>query len=301
MKAETEMRVAKVVNFFDSVSGKYLKHWAQSSRTRDGGRLRMLHIFLLLVLGGASFHSRADQPPSPTDSEAFHKLRGIVKERQFYFKDMLSRSPEETEYCQRLLTAVIDGTQIKVIEPYHRTDSLDDSALERWKECGENPNVTEGLGYYPATGTRGFRLYKVDADNNQRNGLEDVLYSEWDFKEVSGPAGFSWWDLKTCKVRGGAPAQQDDKRDANGKGELGDNYALLVKYESRTLALTMNSLSGFQLKNWRDEWKAPEDYYMNASRLDPKSKSSKSPNITDYSCSWSTIQTSASRSIRGHN
>lgn len=252
---------------------------------------RNILLNILVILGNAFIPVWADQPPSATDSEAFQKLRKIVKSQQFFFEGIFARLPGEADFCQGFMGALKAGTQIRAVEPYYRTDDLDDPALESWRECGANPNINEGLQYYPATGTRGFRLYKVDADNNPRSGLEDVLYSEFDFKDVAGPAGFAWWDLKTCKSRGGASAQQDDKREKDGKGELGDNYALLIKYLNKIWALTMVGQGGHVMKSPDDKWTPPTNYYLMLSSLHRKPEL---PRRTHYACSWSTMRSSVS-------
>lgn len=197
--------------------------------------------------------------------------------------------PGETAFCSGFMRDLMVGKAIRVLEPYHRTESLDDPALERWRECGENSSINEGLYYYPATGTRGFRLYRVDADNNPRNGLENVLYSEFDFKDGGGPAGFYWWDLKTCQWIGGSPAQQDDKRNKDGDGWLGDNYALLIRYGNKTWSLTMNDLGAQRMKTWNDPWVQPDAYSLSLYGLH---RMPEEPRRTRYSCSWSTIDRS---------
>lgn len=254
-------------------------------------KTKMSQIAIALVLGCSFSHAWADQPPSKTDIEAFQKLRRIVKSRPFFFEEMFANLPGEADFCHGFMRDLKGGKQVRVVEPRYRTDDLDDPALDPWRECGKSPNISEGLRYYPATGTRGFRLYKVDADNNPRNGLEDVLYYEFDFKDVPGPAGFAWWDLKTCESRGAAGAQQDDKRDADGKGDWGDNYALIIKYRDKTWALTMDDLDGHFTKSWNDKWIQPKSYYLRLSGLHSKPEQ---PRRTHYACSWSTVHLPAS-------
>jgi hypothetical protein len=248
-------------------------------------------LILVLILGGSLFRAWADQPPSATDSEAFQKLRNIVNSRHFNFEDMFVKLSGEERFCRSFMRDLKSGRQIRVMEPHYRTNDLDDPALNPWRECGENPNISEGLRYYPATGTRGFRLYKVDADNNSRNGLEDVLYSEWDSKSVTGPAGFHWWDLKKCQSQGGANAQQDDRRGADGKGNLGDSYGLLIEYRGKTWALAMDDLGGVLMQGRDDRWVKPENYYL---RLSSLNRQPELPHRTHYACSWRTIHSSFS-------
>lgn len=249
-----------------------------------------MSIVAVVLLCGVSSPVWSDQPPSKTDAEAFQKLRKIVSIRPYYFWDSSQQLPGETAFCSGFMRDLMVGKAIRVLEPYHRTESLDDPVFDRWKECGENPSINEGLYYYPATGTRGFRLYRVDADNNPRNGLEDVLYSEFDFKDGGGgPAGFHWWELKTCQSRGGGGGQQDDNRNKDGDGWLGDNYSLLIRYANKTWSLTMNSMGTPRMMSWSDPWVPPQNYSLKLYGLHRKPEE---PRRTHYSCGWSTIDLS---------
>lgn len=240
-------------------------------------------LFVAALLGVAFSGAMADQPPSSTDNEAFQKLRNIVAENQFVFQEMHATLPGEADFCRRFIDGLIAHDHIDVIESFHRTDDPSDPAIKPWRKCMDDSEISEGMQYYPAIGTRGFRLYTADVDNDPKNGLEDVLYSERDYKTSSGPVGMIWWDLKNCKPRGGAGAQQDDKRDANGSGWLGNNFALLVVFSGKVWALTMDSHGGARMKSWDDVWVPPSSYYLYMRSLKSKPES----NGRDYSCSWS--------------
>lgn len=251
-----------------------------------------LYASCVFVLVSTTVVAFADQPPSKTDAEAFGKLRHIVNRKPFLFRDTFAVLPGEKAFCEGLMKDVQANRNVRVIEPYLRTDSITDPRLKPWKDCIESYVPPEpwkgGPAQYPVLGTRSVRAYRADIDNDPRNGLEDLLYAEWDFKDTPGPAGIAWWDLKVCKPMGGVPAEQDDKRNAEGVGTVGDNYALVLRYRGRSWVLTVRS-NGSTVRGWNDLGSPPSYYRMELQSL---RNSPESPRL-EFFCAWDTYDPSS--------
>lgn len=156
-------------------------------------------------------------------------------------------SPEgkEPPFCSRLQGALRAGQGVGFVEPEFTTQDVNDSRLARYRRCAikeEEISSDFKIRYSPAVmiGTEAvlanLKLFRVDADNNPANGLEEFLYGEktrdkgWFSRKAS--TAYTQLDLKSCKRLDGAPADWSSP--------LADGLSAIIRFENRYYILSMS-------------------------------------------------------------
>jgi hypothetical protein len=237
---------------------------------------------LLFVSKGAY----ADIPPSKTDEEAYGRVRKAVNEIKFHQVLKVLNTPAKNKYCAEFFEDLKDDRGLEIVEPIQRFEKSNHEALRPWNGCKTKPEIVKNAGGFMPFGTRRFRIYKLEVPVGDSSVTADILYSEQDPAPSPRFAGFIWWDLKSCREIAGVGAEQDDHRDSDGSGFLGDNYALLAKYRGGVVSVTLSGLPEKPLKSRRDAWVPPNYYFMKLTRLIFKEENlGKSETV----CAWSTV------------
>ncbi len=139
---------------------------------------------------------------------AFQKTLRTVK---FKFSDGV-----RPDYCGVLMTDLIVGRNVRAVEPVARAMSVDDPRLKKWRECEEfqpegGISIDPPQFFYLAfLGGPPYRYYRVDLDDNPRNGKEDLIYHEDEVRLVDelpkfGRAGYTSVNFEKCLVTGRHP------------------------------------------------------------------------------------------------
>jgi len=155
-----------------------------------------------------------------SDKKIELKKAAIIKiMKQGKFKAYIQDDPK---LCSAFLNDFVVQKNIEHIKPIVEADNYDDPKLQSYlKKCpnkefhksvwAENPAQMRsceegddscGMVYYA---TRNFKLYRVNVDNNIKNGEEYVLYAEG-YKHIDinkyTYGGYNIIDLKKCEIRG---------------------------------------------------------------------------------------------------
>ena len=249
----------------------------------------VLLFFLLPAYVGEAF-AQAQGPES--ERNRFENIRTTVEKREF-FPGLQLGGPIDggsiKNLCGRAFRDIATGPGFEPIEPVLQTDHQHHRLLEPWTRCWKSEEFIARTGVAFGFGTQAFRLYRVDLDSNPKNGLEQVLYAEWDHKKPPAhfSARFKWMDPRTCNIRGGAPIVQRDTRDEKGVGSIYDSHAALVRYRQTIWALEVHSLAATFTKSLADSAKPPaaSEYRLSMTTLPNAAGKSKG-----QSCSWSTLK-----------
>jgi hypothetical protein len=228
----------------------------------------------------------------PSERDRYERLKQTAAQNRFFPRLQLGKpTQDETmeRFCTRAMDDIVSGKGVQPIEPSAQTTDVEDRRLKPWVDCWKNEEFIQRTGIAFGFGTQAFRLYRVDLDRNPKNGLEEVLYAEWDHKNppMSFGARFTWMNTRTCTIRGGEPAVQRDTRNANGVGQIYDAHALLVRYRQEVWALQLNSLASTTTKSWADPAVPPikPGYSLSLSTL-----AHASDRLGRRACTWSTIK-----------
>lgn len=175
---------------------------------------RQLKAFSLILLAVGSFtffcESAGGQESMRFDSEArkLDFIRHYVATHRKQIKPFENSPPD----CFRVLNDFLADRHFKAIEPVVIADSEDDPRLAKWDQCRGSDYRDLGLapeelyGSLRLLGGPPYRYYRVELDGNKSNGPEDLIYQETP-KDPSKQTnqtftGYTWVDLKRCKMKG---------------------------------------------------------------------------------------------------
>ena len=161
----------------------------------------------LAPLAAAQDNYPAPIAPESTKLPFFEKVLRDEKTRLFLLAPP-QQTAEQRGWCEQFLADFAAGGAVTMVEPVARSDRYGNSAFRSWqKDCPtlamnswqglaplslypDHPNLplymADGRlldGYH--FGTKNFKLYVLDADNNPDNGEEVLFYSE---------RGYSYWE-----------------------------------------------------------------------------------------------------------
>jgi len=149
-------------------------------------------------------------PPVVPESAKLVLVQSILQDEntRVFLVAPETETAEQRIWCERFLAGFESGAAVTFVEPVARSDLYDDPAFGPWhKQCpalamnssiGPSPlmlyedhpelpsHMPDGqllAGYQ--YGTKNFKLYRTDIDNNPENGEETVFYSE---------RAYSYWE-----------------------------------------------------------------------------------------------------------
>ena len=204
---------------------KEQREWLKSrNRCKDAACIEQAYEERFRTLSAHKFRPKTILPSSgktvesnvfPNEKEKLKVIKEIIKTHDMRPSSSFY-SLKEKPFCKILLQDLI-ANKVKAVEPNVYAETAFDPALKKWQACSEkemensNSNdikrVFEGI---TLLGLPPYRYYQIDIDGNQNNGKEDLLYYEtgapYYNKNIQvGNTGYSWVDLKSCLVMGGAP------------------------------------------------------------------------------------------------
>lgn len=172
---------------------------------------------LIVILAGYVLHlplpgAAQENYPAPIAPESAKLLLLEAMQRNEKTRLFLVAPPEHTEeqrnWCQQFLADLETGGAISMVEPAARSERYNDPVFQPWQRSCPMLAMNAKLGYSPHIlhdehpqlsfhmsggrpldgyeyGTRSFKLYVTDIDNNPTNGKEVVFYSE---------RAYSYWE-----------------------------------------------------------------------------------------------------------
>ena len=207
-----------------------------TTHTMQGGPMKQL-LFLCLLVPWSGL-ACAEKPVSSTEAikrELIEIMQGV---------NFVPQRGEDNPICKTFYEDFKTQKHIEHLQPILKVDSYDDPALKPYRDkcpdfdfrkrlsvpgnyntAGWTEEEWEAMGT-PTYGMSNFQLYRVDLDNNPKNGEELVFYHEGEKtikqeipydgsakieKEYINLAGRAYWtlDLKRCKgTIGGAGFNQ---------------------------------------------------------------------------------------------
>lgn len=218
-----------------------------------------LYLAVVIMMSACAF---ADEGPG-VDAQRAHivQLMKELKLEPFLGKD----SP----LCREFLEDFRHQTNIKYIEPILQTDDYDDPKLRPYKEKCPNLELNKHMAYRPrdyedamklpreerdamasqiSYGTRNFKLFRVDINNNSADGEEYIFYDEarrtvrpFDYKgKILAPeAGdYAVVDFTRCQFTGGAHVG-----DVYGKYPRTANVHGVIQYRQKYYIYAFEALS----------------------------------------------------------
>lgn len=188
------------------------------------------------------FAREADKAPA---------IRNLLAGRTLHFNSLLLG--KEPPFCTNLQSALRAGQGVEFVEPLFTTQNPDDPRLERYRRCAIKEEYFSSdfkTGYSaaqmlsPSTSkyVTNIKLFRLDADNNPANGLEEIFYGEQvcrreyfreqqHVKARSVGTSYAQMDLKRCRYLDGAPADWSCS--------LQDGLSAIIRYEDRYYILSM--------------------------------------------------------------
>ncbi|MGH8646272.1 MAG: lysozyme inhibitor LprI family protein, partial [Gammaproteobacteria bacterium] len=149
----------------------------------------------------------------------------------------IARIAEEgnTQFCADFYQAFATASpEIQYIEPVLRTEDPQHPGLAGYRKCRDYPaEEFIGLGYdYFGLDEQahGFRLYRLNLDDNPKNGLEQYLYEEESpGSMVNGTTQYAQVDLNQCRVGGMVSVRAQEPRRFSKIGTRGLNAMITFK------------------------------------------------------------------------
>jgi hypothetical protein len=233
-------------------------------------------VILFVIAVNLGMPVLADQPPVVREAEKAVRIQQILKKQEWNPQAELSHP----EFCRPFFDALkIASPMIEYVEPTVRTEDVNHPALKPYHRCqgatypgGPPDNAFDDINYL---GHMRFKLYRIDLDNNPKNGIEDILYSEldWERRYTNQFPAYNIIDMNQCLFESAIPVGQDVQL----SGAMLNNYSALVRYKSKYYVLDLHDLRA------SNEGKA--NYYM---RLWNFRRNTKNANEM-VMCSWSTF------------
>lgn len=152
-------------------------------------------------------------------------------------------------FCDPLLNALENASpRIEYIEPVLKTSNPEHPGLAHYHRCdgheypgGPPDNAFDTLS---AIGQNNFRLYRIDLDNNPKNGIEEVIYGEVEWENTYGMdqvPGYSIIDLERCEFKkGGVPVYQRERPE----GRVFENHNAVIRYQQHYYVVDLYNVGG---------------------------------------------------------
>jgi len=106
-----------------------------------------------------------------------------------------------------MMKDLLANSNFKAIEPDVRADSVDDPKLGIWRQCDDREYTDFDIdpktfyGGLEQLGAPPYRYYRIELDNNPKNGPEDLIYHEHIVEHPSNTlTGYTWVNLKKCEI-----------------------------------------------------------------------------------------------------
>jgi hypothetical protein len=167
-------------------------------------RSSLVALALLLVAHHLAF---ADSQVRERDKA--ERIKEVLKGKTLYLRGSAKRNKDR--FCASFLRDFKEQRHIEYVEPVVQTDDPEHPAFSRFNHCRDyDPPGGYGLesfhGVALGIGETHFKLYRIDRDDNPRNGLEEILYGEMSFEGrrlafgANGPpiGGYHTIDTKNC-------------------------------------------------------------------------------------------------------
>ncbi|MEW5949279.1 MAG: hypothetical protein AB1711_07680 [Thermodesulfobacteriota bacterium] len=202
-----------------------------------------LILVLSLLLGTAGFCEETQQQ---TEGEMLARIAEDL--RADFIPPHLSRQPYDESFCECFLEDLKAQRGIEFIRPILQTDNYNDPGLQaylgkcpslqlnktmpdRVKSLPEGERENTGEVWYTNCD---FRLYRVDFDNDPKNGEEYLFYGGGMYnlkrKITTDLSGYRLVDFNKCKIVGGK--QVSDTVDYVTRRPTG-SYTGVLKYKGR--------------------------------------------------------------------
>jgi hypothetical protein len=208
---------------------------------------------IAVLLGSAMCITvQAEQPRVKQEREKAARVAALMAKHQWRTAEP---APVRPQFCAAFLAALKSASSaIRYVEPVLRTDNPEHSGLRRYRQPCIAPDNRAGASEFSGlwrVGDRGFRVYRVDLDQNPANGLEEMIYGEFrpeTIKKLGFGSGYYRVDLEKCVyTEDGASGSQDLQAD----GRNFDNYNALVEYQGRYYIYDLFQLGADKPVNYR--------------------------------------------------
>ncbi len=231
-----------------------------------GNRKMILNatLFLLVIFIIMSFTVFADEIEKTIEQKkaVIIKIMSAVELKlSKYYKEF----GYDLNFCTAFLKNFKEQKGIEHIKPILETDDYNDPKLQAYlskcpkislnkkvtyvpriwemiKELPEEEQEQYGHVYYA---TKGFKLYKVNIDNSEKNGDEYVLYSEGFYEEklkrFDDKGKYSIAYLETCEVKGGVGTWAQFNYE---KKKQIENYNGILRYKGKIYVFDLNEWAG---------------------------------------------------------
>lgn len=242
---------------------------------------------ILLFLLGVGWSPSLFSQASDGESAQLTKIHEIVSAREFRLNQ------PEKKSCADFIDDLRLQRGMAVIEPIARAKDYDDSALRPYRDrCSPHPineiyacdaRATAGVRWsrdwsrrryqYKEycevyEGTRNFKVYEIDVNNNPQDGNELVVYFEGARGPVNRPAqrtiftdgGYRAYDAKDCSLKANARTH-DPYNHFLGRAQP-NYYNALVSYNNKPHVLDLHVLGNSKVEPDRPT------YWLQVSTLD---------------------------------
>jgi hypothetical protein len=234
---------------------------------------RVITALLFAALPTLSWAGQAQVPQREADKA--EGIKRIMAERTFEMSRVVRK--QDKAFCQSFLQDFGHQEHIEFIEPVARADTYDDPVWAPYRgrcpgvpifddyEC--EPKIYDAIMAQPPEvrqrefksvcrhyrGTAGFKLFRVDINNNPKDGKEHVFYYERAQGPLNRPdaklnyrnGGYSVIDLDRCELRGGAEAHDPYSYFYQRPME---NYSGMIKYKDGHYIFDLFELEGADRK-----------------------------------------------------
>jgi len=215
-------------------------------------------------------------------------IAAILKSREFYLNKKLSGPVERQAFCEVLFDNMKNASsEIEYPEPVVRTDDPKDPVFDKFQYCSSDEHVEAnkgGTGYFfylREIGTKGFRIYQLDLDNNPATEAEEIIYGEssrWLNASYGGYHSIIVDAEQGCRFREGIGVNISSKKLPDGQLAANDNA--IVYYDGNTFIYELVELTGQQKNNEKNE------YWLSVIKLSQGTAEGK---LKGSYCNWSTI------------
>jgi len=193
---------------------------------------------ILLLITALNFiyspNIHADELKTMAEKEKALKVKALLAKHPLHL--YADTKGKRRVFCQAFYEALRTASpKINYIEPVLRTDDPKHPELAKYLSCnsytGERGPETFTLEL--SLGTRGFRLYRLDMDNNPKNGLEEYLYAQEPIIDNNGAdaASYSRVQFDTCERLDGAGFSVENPTDSRFFDQTGINA--LIKFRGK--------------------------------------------------------------------
>lgn len=183
----------------------------------------------------ASQSQSASLPPEKTEAEKAQRVKEILEKYPMKLDRTLS---EDVKFCNTFFKALKrNDKSIDYIEPVLKTDDPIHKDLKQYHSCNNNEDNSGSENSYENIGQiggKGFKIYRIDLDRNRKNGIEEYLYAEIDYKNpypgrLQGCAYYSRIDFSNCTFEDNIIVNQIEENSS--KNKFHDNINAIIKYQ----------------------------------------------------------------------